>query len=322
MQAIDMNAPISVIKETAPIDISRRRFDRFIYQPEFMTWESAVPNAPLYTIVYQSAFSWQKDPIAELQTPLIHYIVFDFDSQILDLAQQDAINFVRYLATVHEVDIACLGLYFSGSKGFHVQLPIGLVVEQGEGGLWGVSPAVIKTFAMRIATGFGTFDMSVYDARRIFRAPNAINPNSGLFKIPLTWQELTCLSTSDIRALASDQKDLIELVEPVVSRSLFELMLTASETGSDLSHKPTIALSDLFDAATSGQRNTRATQLAGLMVKATTDLLVIREVMRLWNRHNPAPLAERELDIIVTGVYQRYTHNHPHQRSTIHVAGF
>lgn len=317
-----MSDALSVIKETAPVDISRRRFDRFTYTPEFMTWERAEKNAPLHNIVYQSVYSWQNDPLTELQTPLIHYVVFDFDSDILDLAQADAVNFIRYLATVHDVDIDCLGLYFSGRKGFHVQLPIGLVVEQGEGGLWGVPPVVIKQFAMRIAAGFGTFDQSVYDARRIFRAPNAINQNSGLFKIALTWQELSLLTPADIRTLASDRKDLIELVEPVVSRSLFELMLSASETEADATHKPIVALADLFDAAQRGSRNTKATQLAGLMVKTTTDLLVIREVMRLWNRSNPAPMAERELDIIVTGVFQRYTHHHPHQRSTIHVAGF
>jgi len=318
-----MSDAISVIKETAPVDISKRRFDRFLYRPEYMIWERAASNAPLFEIVYQSTYSWQTEPMKELQTPLIHYVVFDFDSHhSLDHAQADTINFIRYLATVHDVDIACLGLYFSGSKGFHVQLPIGLVVEQGEGGLWGVSPAVIKTFAMRLATGFGTFDQSVYDSRRIFRAPNAINPNSGLYKIALEWQELVGLDAPDIRAMAASPRDLVELTEPAISRSLFELMLTASETVSDPVHKPSISLSDLFDAAHAGQRNTRATQLAGLLVKATADLLVIREVMRLWNRNNPSPLAERELDIIVTGVFQRYTNNHPMQRSTSHVAGF
>lgn len=313
---------ISVIKESAPLDISKRRFDRFTYQPEFMTWERAGKFTPLHEIVYFSTFSWQNDPLTELQTPLIHYIVFDFDSLMLDVAQEDAINFVRYLSIVHEVDIACLGLYFSGAKGFHIQLPIGLVVEQGEGGLWGISPSVVKSFAMRLATGFSTFDMSVYDARRIFRAPNAINGNSGLYKIALTWQQLTGLDINDIRAMAADRCELVELVDPVVSQSLFQLIMAASETQADPTHKPTVALSDLFVPALAGQRNTRATQLAGLLVKATTDLLVIREIMRLWNRHNSQPLAERELDIIVTGVFQRYTHYHPHQRSTVHVAGF
>jgi hypothetical protein len=312
----------ALIKESAPANIARRRFDRFVYVPEHMVWRREHDHRPLYEIVYMSLYSWQQDPAREQQTPVIHYVIFDFDSQMQDLAQTDAVNFVRYLNAVHEVDIACLGLYFSGSKGFHVQLPIGLVVEEGEGGLWGVSPGIIRSFAMRLATGFATCDPSVYDARRLFRAPNAINTSSGLYKVPLTWRELTGLDMSEIRTIATSPRPFVDLAPPPVSPSLYELMLATSETHNPTTRESTVTLHELFEHAESGERNTRATQLSGLLVKATGDLPLVREIVRLWNRNNRSPLSERELDTIITGVYQRYHNNHATNRRKHHAIGF
>lgn len=311
------------LKEYATADFTVRKFGRFRYDPEVMVWrpvEAVAGASAMRPFTYLSLYSWQTDPAQELQTPVIHYIIFDFDSQLADIAQNDAVNFVRYLEAIHDVNPGCLGLYFSGSKGFHVQLPIG-VLTQGEA-LWGVTPAVIRDFALRLTEGFKTADPYVYDARRLFRVPNAINVNSGLRKIPLTWKELQTLHLDEIRALAAERRSFVRADEPSVSSSLYELILTQSETSREASvRRPVANLQEIFRQAEPGQRNVRATQLAGLLVKAMDDLPLTREVVRLWNRTNAHPLMERELDNIITGVYERY-HNRHKQARRPYVVGF
>lgn len=309
------------IKEWATIDFSVRRSWQSVYDPDMMKWTMHHPHAIRRddAHAYTSLYSWRSDDFAS--PPVIHYVIFDFDSPMVDLAQEDAINFVRYLEAVHEVDPACLGLYFSGHKGFHVQMPIG-VVTKGVA-LWGVTPAVIRDFALRLGEGFKTMDQNVYDARRLFRLPNAININSGLRKIQLTWQELAQLDTADIRAMAAQPRLLYAVEEPAESASLYELMLTVAETQESASvRRPSASLQDIFAPAATGERNTRATRLSGLLVKAMDDLPLVREVVRMWNRSNAHPMTERELDHIIKGVYERYHSRHTNHYRSKNAVGF
>ncbi|MBE0645391.1 MAG: hypothetical protein IH600_15010 [Bacteroidetes bacterium] len=308
-------------KEWATADFRIRRMFKSRYNADTMRWERLIshPADRAGDYAFTSLYSWRtQDPKAD---PVIHYIIFDFDSaDMVDAAQDDAINFIKYLETMHEVNPGCLGLFFSGHKGFHVQLPIGLIAS-GEA-LWGVSSSIIRDFALRIGEGFRTLDRSVFDARRMFRIQGGVNINSGLRKIPLTWQDLQSLDVSDIRSMAADPSPDIEREESAVSASLYEIMLTAAETHSEIARRqPTVSLQDIFAQAEPGERNTRATQLAGLLVKAMDDLPLIREMVRTWNRSNQHPLLDRELDIIINGVYERYHSRHPHRRST-HAVGF
>jgi hypothetical protein len=89
-------------------------------------------------------------------------------------------------------------LFFSGSKGFHVGLP-----------LRGDAPPSLyfNHVARRFAEGFAqlagiNIDTSVYDKVRAFRAPNSRHPKTGLHKRRLSFDELMGLSLDGIRKLA------------------------------------------------------------------------------------------------------------------------
>jgi hypothetical protein len=89
-------------------------------------------------------------------------------------------------------------LFFSGSKGAHVGLPV----------TWGPAPSVIfnraaRRFAEGVAAAAGvSIDTGVYDKVRLLRAPNSRHPKTGLHKRRLSLDELFHLSTDRVRELA------------------------------------------------------------------------------------------------------------------------
>ena len=90
--------------------------------------------------------------------------------------------------------------FFSGSKGFHVGLPL----------TWGPMPSLTFHLASRrmaeaLAQLAGVnIDAGVYDRVRAFRAPNSRHPKTGLHKRRLSLGELTHLTADRIRDLARE----------------------------------------------------------------------------------------------------------------------
>ncbi len=100
-----------------------------------------------------------------------------------------------------KLDDDALMVFFSGSKGFHVGLPLN----------WHLAPSahfhrVARRLAEAIASiaGVSTFDPGVYDKVRLFRAPNSRHPKTGLHKRRLTLDELMGLSVERIRTIAAE----------------------------------------------------------------------------------------------------------------------
>jgi hypothetical protein len=102
------------------------------------------------------------------------------------------------LARFTALDDDALLLFFSGSKGFHVGLPV----------CWDAPPSptshrVTRDFAATLAAGAGVnIDASIYDKVRAFRAPNSTHPKTGLRKRQLALDELNGLTLHGIRRLA------------------------------------------------------------------------------------------------------------------------
>jgi hypothetical protein len=176
----------------------------------FRAYASCDPHAEVDKEAYLSAFTYPADFRRHLETtgssrgyggPCgAHRLWFDLDGDDLDATLNDA----RRLAvgTLHRypsLDDDDLLLFYSGSKGFHLGLPL----------IWNPEPApafnrVAKHFAVRLAEEAGVnVDGGVYDKVRLFRAPNSRHPKSGLHKRRLSLDELLHLSGERIRRLAT-----------------------------------------------------------------------------------------------------------------------
>ncbi|MFM8494212.1 MAG: hypothetical protein ACKOEM_01625, partial [Planctomycetia bacterium] len=93
--------------------------------------------------------------------------------------------------------------FYSGSKGFHVQMPSMLA---------GAAPAVdfhriSKQFCSIVADQAGVvIDESLYKRLQPLRAPNSRHESSGLYKVRLTLDELIDLPFEEIRGLAEQPR--------------------------------------------------------------------------------------------------------------------
>jgi KaiC/GvpD/RAD55 family RecA-like ATPase len=120
-------------------------------------------------------------------------LLFDLDSESdLELAKKDTIKLLERLS-FDIPDIANhVNLYFSGAKGFHVELLLKNVL----------SPEELKEICANIAEDLPTFDSKVYNTTRLIRLPNTKHNKSGLYKIELEPADLTELTIDQIRERA------------------------------------------------------------------------------------------------------------------------
>jgi len=91
-----------------------------------------------------------------------------------------------------------LGIYFSGSKGFHLTL----VAMPGFHPM-PHTPAVVKALCLALARGAGVVvDPAIYDRQRLFRLPNSRHPATGLYKRFFDLDDFDRLDVARIREAA------------------------------------------------------------------------------------------------------------------------
>lgn len=127
--------------------------------------------------------------VVDVTTPSV---VFDFDSaDNVEQARQDAVQLVSRLIslglTQDQITVA-----YSGSKGFSVELET----------THNFNPTQLKNLTTNLAKGLKTFDVKIYNASRVFRIPYTRHPVTGLYKLPITIDQLSELSVDQIRELA------------------------------------------------------------------------------------------------------------------------
>jgi hypothetical protein len=173
------------------------------------------PLAEVNKEAYLSAFTFGKDFATFLRRSggftkgydgpcCAAYIHWDVDRDSLDEALLD----VRRLATVIRDRYGEPIVYYSGSKGFHVDSPAD----------FDASPSfnkVAKAFALAVA-GSISIDEGVYDKVRLFRAPNSKHPKTGRHKVCLSFDELLGLELAAIQELAAQPRPF-SLPESIVT---------------------------------------------------------------------------------------------------------
>lgn len=165
----------------------------FLEPNEIESFRAKNNNLGIYTSV------WLYDSKDIDTTKRLGSIYFDFDSDIIEEAQQDTINLVTYLSEF--ISDAGIRIYFTGAKGFHVE------VEAVTAGITPTNtlPDLFRFIATELKDklSLSTLDFSVYDQRRMWRLPNSIHQKTGLYKIPIT-SDILNSSMDEIRELAKN----------------------------------------------------------------------------------------------------------------------
>jgi len=127
-------------------------------------------------------------------------LLWDIDrADDLPRAQVDAGRLAAALVERYGLADDDVLLFFSGSKGLHVGLPLSF---------WRPPPSadfhrIARRLCETVAAGAGVeIDAGIYDKVRAFRAPNSLHPKTGLHKRRVTLADVLHQSTADILALA------------------------------------------------------------------------------------------------------------------------
>jgi KaiC/GvpD/RAD55 family RecA-like ATPase len=134
-------------------------------------------------------------------------LLFDFDSENAPHeAKSDACSLLERLAG-EGVDVASsCRVFFSGNKGFHVEV----IVDKE------FTPEELKPICKNLAVDLKTWDSSVYNTTRLVRLINTKHQKSGLYKIELSPDDLLNKSMDEIKEMAKQPVQYPEYkLEPV-----------------------------------------------------------------------------------------------------------
>ena len=128
-------------------------------------------------------------------------IAIDFDSSDLNESLLWTRELITKLAKEYEVNPEHLRYYFSGNKGFHLEIPNWMINDEHEPSA--EYPTILKAMVQELTSHA---DLSLYQTLRIYRINNTINSKTGLYKIELKYDEIMSLTIEEIKNLATKHR--------------------------------------------------------------------------------------------------------------------
>lgn len=267
--------------------------------------------------VYLTAYLY--DDIEEIQESNLYgdfYMDFDSDEDI-QLAQNDAIMAIWYLKQKFKFGVPenMFRIYFSGSKGFHVIVPAAVFHIRPHKELNEHFKLIAKDVSEQ--TMNGTLDMKVYDRRRLFRMVNSMHQKTGLYKVPLTFDELCNLTADQIRekatspyviqyprpeyipSAAKEYQRYIELFQERFKKRFDNHRKNADST---LDFTPACIGHLLEQGPVSGQRNHTIAVLTSFFAKRGLSEQETWDELVKWNQGS---VSERELKTTMQSILKR-----------------
>lgn len=142
----------------------------------------------------------EKGTLAGVTDTITNKLFFDFDSKDnLEAARQDTVETANRLITkgFPEESINC---YFTGSKGYNIEVTLDQYITPEQFGL----------IVDNIAGDLPTFDKVVREANRIVRISGTKHQTTGLYKIPLSPEELVSMDIESIKTMAKKRREPIQ----------------------------------------------------------------------------------------------------------------
>lgn len=154
--------------------------------------------ASLYKYNEDHYQQWQKTKsFSGMSGVTTNIIFFDFDSKSdVEKARKDTLELLSRLMK-YDIPQKSIQVAFSGSKGFSVHLKTNSLF----------TPEELQRFTSNLADGLSSYDPVVYDSQRIVRLLGTKHQDSGLYKIPLTFDELSEHTSDEIKEEASNKEE-------------------------------------------------------------------------------------------------------------------
>lgn len=145
-----------------------------------------------------------KGSVSGIKTTSTQRLLWDFDKEgNLEQARQDAVALCKKLT--NNFPTASIRTYFSGNKGFNVEMDI---QER-------LTPEQFKKVTSSLADDLSTYDGVVNDPVRVIRLPNTKHPKSGLYKVQLSTKALETRKMEEILNYAKTPQKLTTESNPV-----------------------------------------------------------------------------------------------------------
>lgn len=178
----------------------------------------------LYNDTHLKRFQ-EKNSLAGITDVKTDRLVFDFDSKNdVQKAVEDAQSVVDLLINKYDVLENAVRIFYSGSKGMHVEVHLNETLSRPE----------FENIVETVAGNLETFDTAIKDQQRLFRFPLTKNDKTKRFKIPLTINQLFELNLDQIQKLANhnDEPSFYDILDSYVTTELspsLKLMKNASK---------------------------------------------------------------------------------------------
>lgn len=266
------------------------------------------------TGIYITAY-WY-DSKDQKEANLLGDLYMDFDSTEFEEVRADAIRTIAMFKAIFDIPQDLLKLYFSGKKGVHLLVPREIFRIEPRKDLNEIYRVIAKDIHQVLK--YKTMDLKIYDRVRLFRVANSIHPDTGLHKIPLTYEELRNLSTEQIAKMAQDSRE-IEHKEPhPILKAIDQYRRYVEQWQYEQNHRlskrqkpvtldflPFCIRELLHQEIPSGQRNNTCAAIAQyFFARGNTEEKAFQKLMAWNKKHCSPPLPEKEILQTVKSIYR------------------
>lgn len=221
-------------------------------------------------------------------------------------------DLLQFLEQTYDVPIEAIRIYFSGSKGFHLEIPTVLFgnIKPSTN-----LPTIYKTIV--ISFGFNDIDTSIYHLNGLWRLFNSVNSKSGLYKIPLTYADINTLTYEQICHKAKVPNKTVIWTPFNDWNGIESLQLLWKQSIPAVSEKLTVPKNSVsnkkskidFPGVVEGKRNNTAFEIAmQLKVRGYTLNEVNEYIVKVWNPKNIPP--ESNIRSLYRTVESAFGYNH------------
>ena len=269
--------------------------------------------------VYYCVYNYESDDIDNCR--LLGSPYLDFDGALdteedYEVVRTEVRMVANYFETYWGIPTSMIEIYFSGNKGFHLIIPYQILGLKPDAEL-NVKNKLLAHLVQKQCR-CTHIDMGIYDRKRLFRIPGTINSKSGLYKVPLTYAQLTSFSLGEVKEWASEPRDFILDDPQFIKKSaehykqLFKKKLPKPKRKKEPSKIPSkrkpllpCVVKILKEGVQQGSRNNTTVALASSLMQSGITRKEVEDIILDWNCSNEPPLSDTEIAITVSSAYRR-----------------